>query len=140
MTFEEQLQQYRKAYGLQREDMKAPVDEEPQKPELVWAEDIEVPVPQDPMASPVMTGDIEMPQEVLKSKDDRVSDNEEDNKFNFMEYMNADPVAQQHLPQMEALLNEVVSQMLDPENPMSKEEAERVFVRAMEENFRKYFE
>lgn len=140
MTFEEQLAEYRKAYGTQREVVKASASGEPVPPtEPKWDDEIELPTPQDPMAQVDMGAEVEVPGEVLRTRDERVTDNEEDNMANFGAYLDSDPIVQQHLPQMEALINEIMTQMADPNSPMTPEEAEKVFVQAMEENFSKYF-
>lgn len=139
MTYEEQLAQYRQQFAMKEAQSQEEASVE-QAPKAIWADEIEMPQmgPGMPMQEEVFAGDVNVP-EILSDADPRFSGNQEADTQAFQEYMMNDPMMQQYGPEMEALVEELIAQATDPENPMTAEEAQKLFLEMMEEQFGEHF-
>ena len=133
MTFEEKLAMYRQSYGLERQSADATgqsvMPEEANGPNWGASTDLE----QEGTGPNWGNGGNE--PYVMKTQDERIFGDEEVDKQNYAELLKNDPTIQQLAPQMEEMLKELETQMLDPKNPMTQAEAEKTFVEQMEKNF-----
>lgn len=141
MDFETQLAQYRQAFAQKESEVKsgsAPVEQT--APEAIWADEIAMPqAGLNPMDPALIGGEIEMP-EVLRDKDERWSEDTEANQMAFQQYFESDPMVQQHGSAMEAILEEVIERAKDPSDPLDEQEAQKLFLEMMEEQFSQYFQ
>lgn len=140
MDFQSELAQYRQRFAQREAEVKAEKSVEPESPDAMWAEDIQMPMQGGvmPMDPEMFANDVNVP-DVLTDNDPRFTGNQEQDAAAFQEYMMNDPMMQQFGPQMEAILEEIIKQAMDPENPMSAEEAQELFVQMMEEEFGEAF-
>lgn len=142
MDFKTELAQMRQRFAQSEAQIKQEVKGEavePAMPESIWADEIEMPTPGMGMQSPeVFSGEVEMPN-VLTDTDGRFTGDPEQDNMAFQQYMMEDPMMKQYGPEMEALLEEIVEQVNDPENPLTEEEAQKLFLEMMEEQFGQYF-
>lgn len=150
MDFKSELEEFRKRFKKNREEAKeirSGYEDEAEEFEedeagagLTWADEVDVPQPGMGMGpDPEEFGeDVDVP-EPLSNFDPRFTGNADADNEAFMQYMMNDPVFQKVGPEMEAILEEVIAQASDPENPMTKDEAARVFLEMMEEQFGEQF-
>lgn len=135
MTFEEKLKQYRDSYSFERKAVRSEATNEPVKIKS-FDDDMEIP----PIKQLAPTWEeLDLPVEPMKHYDERFTGDKEVDSQNYLAYLESDPLMQQVGPQMESMLMEIDKQMLDPENPMTPEEAMETFSMMMEENFGGYF-
>lgn len=143
MDFSSALAGFRQQYSQNRAKYKQesaqPEAVEETQPDAVWADDVQMPTAGGPSMETFAGGDVDVPT-VLTDLDDRLTGDPETDKQAFMDFMQNDPLIAQHGPEMEALLEEIMAQMQDPENPMTPEEAQSVFVQMMTEQFGQYFQ
>lgn len=133
MTFEEKLAMYRQSYGLERQGAETTAPR--QMPDEMggpnWGANTDL---EEGAVGPNWGNDGNEPY-VMKMQDDRIFGDEEVDKKNYAELLQTDPTVQSFAPQMEEMLKELETQMLDPNNPMTQAQAEKTFVEMMEENF-----
>lgn len=143
MDFSSTLAGFRQQYSQNRakykQEASQPEAVEVTQPEAMWADEVQMPMAGAPSMDTFSTGDVDVPT-VLTDLDDRFTGDPEVDKQAFMELLQSDPTVQQYGPEMEALLEEIMAQMQDPENPMTAEEAQRTFVQMMNEQFGQYFQ
>lgn len=144
MDFSSTLAGFRQQYSQNRAKYKQEVTQteeavEPTQPEAMWADEIEMPVAGAPAMDTFTGAEVEVPN-LLTDNDDRLTGDEEVDKQAFMELLQTDPTLQQYGPEIEALIEEIMDQMSDPENPMTAEEAQRTFVQMMNEEFGQHFQ
>lgn len=144
MDFKQELAQFRQSMDEYRKEIKAsvsgdqPVEDE--KPKSIWADEVQMPDMGPGMPLPEQfSGEVEVPN-VLTDFDARFTGDEAADKQAFQEFMMNDPMVQQYGPQMEALLDEVMAQASDPDNPMTQEEAQQLFIEMMTEQFGQHFQ
>lgn len=144
MDFKQELAQFRQSFAQREAQIKQEVrgDAVPadsMTPDAIWGDEIDMPTQGYGIPTPeAFAGDIEVP-DVLTDRDDRWGDDDEMNSQAFQEYMANDPMMVEHGDAMEALLDEVIAQAQDPENPMTPEEAQQVLIEMMTEQFGRYF-
>lgn len=142
MDFETQLAQYRQTFSQKENEVKmaqggAPV--ESTGPEAIWADEIAMPqAGLNPMDPQLMGQDVEMPQ-VMYDRHQGWSEDEEANTEAFRQYFESDPMVQQFAPEMEALLEEIITRAQDPSDPLDEKEATKLFAEMMTEQFGQYF-
>lgn len=133
MTFEEKLAMYRQSFGLERQDAEQVKKEVPEPTgfeSLNWGADVDAGMSMGPD-----WGSEEKDAFVMRMGDDRIFNDEETDRRNYEELLATDPAVMEYGPQMEELLKELEGQMLDPNNPMTQQEAEKTFIELMEQNF-----
>lgn len=139
MDYQSQLAQYRAMFAQKKEQEKKEQEGvEYSAPEAIWADEIEMPVAGMQVDPSVMMGEVEMPQ-LMYDTDTRLTGNAEEDEAAFRDFAMNDPMFKEYGPQMEAMLQEVIAQASDPENPMTPEEAQQIFLEMMEEQFGQYF-
>lgn len=120
LSAREELNEYRKAFGLVRGDMKQELN-----PEMdVWGARLNVP---EGKVSPAWGGRLALPEEMPDFRDSRIYGNPEIDQQNFEAYMYEHPFTQRYGERIRDLAYELQQMAHDPENPMSQQEAEQEF-------------
>lgn len=141
MSYLEQMDLYRKAYGLEVKGTKK--DEEANGADALAGDlygDINAPVEENPQAPMSLEDEMQVPGQSMLGRDSRFSGDEEADKRAYEDYLNNDPIIQQYGPQMEELLDSIIQQMQDPNDPMTEEEAKQYFAEQMDKNYSQYFD
>lgn len=126
-----ELSNYRKAFGLVREDIK----KEKNPDAGLWSMDQVVPQGE---VMPAWGSRIEMPEELPDFRDERVSGDAGIDAQEFEAYLQQHPFAQQEGEEMMAQVEELAKMVQDPENPMTLEEATAEYTRMFEQKYDKW--
>lgn len=133
MTFEEKLAQYRQAYGLERNKIEGSATA-PTTPKVEWADDVTV-AEETKKEKVSFDESVEVPTEVLSPYAPGLSGNPKENIGAFEKALDETPAFSENFADMEALVEELINQMSDPENPMTLEEAQQEFLKRMTDNY-----
>lgn len=126
-----ELSNYRKAYGLVREEMK----KEKNPDAAVWSQ--EQVIPQNNVQA-AWGARLEMPEELPNFADDRVTGDEMMDAQNFEGYLAQHPFAQQEGEKLMGFVEELASMVQDPNNPMTMEQAMAEYTSTFEQAYDKY--
>lgn len=124
MSFREELNKYRKSYGLVRDNIKQKEEAAAANADSAWAPQTNIP---DGEIAPAWGARVDLPEELPNYMDDRVSGNQEIDTESFKAYMSEHPFAQQQGDKVADLVEELSKMVQDPENPMSFEEAQSIY-------------
>lgn len=120
LSARDELNEYRKAFGLVRGDMKQEMN-----PEIdVWGARLNVP---EGKVGPAWGGRLSLPEEMPDFHDSRIYGNKEIDQKNFEAYMYEHPFTQQYGERIRDLAYELQQMVNDPENPMTLQEAEQAY-------------
>lgn len=123
-----ELSNYRKAYGLVRDEMK----KEKNPDAALWSQDQVIPTGE------VQAGwgaRMEMPEELPDFRDERVTGDEAMDAQNFQAYMQEHPFAQQEGDKLADMVEELAKMVQDPENPMTLDEAIQEYTQTFEQAY-----
>lgn len=124
MSFREELNEYRKAYGLVQQNVSAKMGgSQEQDP---WSVQQQPQIP-DGYVAPAWGDRIELPEEIPTFVDDRFTGNDEQDMADFQQYMNEHPFVQQEGAKLEQFTKELSDMVKDPNNPMTLEEAVKIY-------------
>lgn len=128
INIKSELSNYRKAFGLVREEVKK--DKNPDAG--LWSMEQVVP------EGDVQAGwgsRIEMPEELPNFADERVSGDEAMDAQNFEAYLQEHPFAQQEGEELLSMVEDLSKMVQDPENPMTLDEAMREYTLAFGQKY-----
>lgn len=134
MDINAMLSEYRKGFGLVREGVKKEATAAPvQGPQSHW--DTALTIPQGNV-SPGWGARVELPEELPDYRDERDVGDAAMNQANFQQYIGEHPFAVSKGDEIADMIEELSQMVQDPENPLTYEDAERMYT----EKFTKMYE
>lgn len=138
MTFEEKLAQYRQAYGIERSKTEGTASVATAPAKVEWADEVTVPEAQKEKVS--FEQSVDVPTETLSPFAPGLTNDPQKNQGAYMKALDENTAFTNNFPNMEKLMNEIIAQMEDPEDPMTMEEAQAEFFNRMVSDFLPSFE
>ncbi|MGL5964465.1 MAG: hypothetical protein ACRCZ2_08755 [Fusobacteriaceae bacterium] len=131
INIKSELSNYRKAYGLVREDVKK--DKNPN--EAIWSQEQVIP---EGNVQPAWGARMELPEELPTYSDERVSGDPAVDAQAFEEYLGQHPFAQEKGEDLLKMVEELSKMVQDPSNPMTLEDAMAEYTSTFKQGFDEY--